>query len=346
MEQRLLPIVVFDKFFIHCWHNSFASIALLNKSYWGWLVKNSYNYMYDSTPELDKFNWKYSWFNCYRTDNVFEELSKTLKIDFYDCYGDIEKLIISNINEDKYIFLLCDNYYLKGHRDYRQTHYQNFLLIYGYNNMKRKYEVLTDYNIKNKLERFQVSYESLLDSKLIVEKRRLKIKEFEKNIAIIEKIDDDIYNNNYELDISDVYKNIVNILETKKIGNTYKGIYAIKKLSHNLMQLFDNSFESNNTLIEGLASSFLMAYFTQIGNLYLDKFLYGKGYIEKAHYETMNEKFKELMKNWNVLEILTIKYMLLPKSDVLIRVKKRLDLVYDKELETLQLFEKILRPLT
>lgn len=337
-----MPIVLFNDFFIHCWHNSFASIALLNQSYWGWAVKNPYNYMYSKTPEVNKFKWIYSWFNCYRSDNVFEELKEVISIHFYEHQGNINQLIINSINENKYVFLLCDSYYLKGHRDYGQTHYQNFILIYGYNHVKGLYEVLTDFRVKNQLERFEVSHKAVLLGKLHAEKRRIKIAEFNQNLAIIKKIDQE---NNiiYQFNLDDIYNNAVKVLETKINGGTCRGIDSIKYLANDLRELVSNPLKSNRLLIEGLASSFLMAYFNQIRNLYLNKLLYEKKYINYDCFTVFNEKYTGLKDNWNIVEALWIKYMLLPQTDILGRVQKRLNLIYEREKEALELFEKSLR---
>ena len=340
MDKKLLDIVIFNKFFVHCWYSTFTDIALLNKSYWGWVVDNSFDYSYNPDGELDTFNWIFSWFYCHRTDNLFEDIAPIIKASFAEHKGKIKDLAISRLEKGEYIFVLCDTYFQPGHYQYKKEHYQHFVLLFGYDDREKVFHAITDWREKNRFEKFVINYNSMEKSKTTTERHKLKNEVFQKNLAIIEVNNFHDKQYDYRFDPQRILKNIKVMIEGSKKGNCYSGLSALRIFSQDLEELFAACKAGNRgTMARGMSSAFQLAYFNQVRNMYLIRYIYKQGCLCIGSYEALKDKIQLLKKKWGILQMLAIKYYIHSQADTLNSITRRLFDTWQEEEHTYLLLE-------
>lgn len=334
-------IFTFNNFFVHCWYNSFASIVCENETYLNWIYKNSFNWVYEEKPKKNLFNWNDSKFYCIRTDNIFEELDKVLEIQSPKLDGDVSKLLESNLIEGKYIFVLCDRFYQSGHFEYNKIHNYHYSLVYGFDSEKRIYHILSDCQVQDQIEKWDISMDSFMQSKIMADNVQLGVKEFEQNIYIIRK-KDNLSQCNYELNVKDIIKNCSDILCKKNENdNVFYGVEAISKLADNVIEIIEREINKER-LIKKLASSFAIAANNEIRNKLLCKVLFNNNVMKEKDYEQLIIKFQKLKEKWDTLYLLVIKLVTLSDMSIANKIKKRLLEMCDLELDANACFREIL----
>jgi len=325
-------IFTFNDFFVHCWYNSFASVVCENETYLNWIYKNSFNWIYEEKSKKNLFNWNNSKFYCIRTDNIFVELDKVLEIQPLKLDGDVSKLIESNLLEGKYIFVLCDRFYQSGHFEFNKIHNYHYSLVYGFDSEKKVYHILSDCQVQDQMEEWDISMDSFIQSKTMADNIQLNVPEFEKNIYIIKKRDN-LTQCNYELNVKDIIKNCSDIL-CKKNGNdnVFYGVEAIRRLADNVIEIVESEMNKEN-LVKKLASSFAIAAQNEIRNTLLCKLLFDNSVISENEYEQLTIKFHKLKEKWDILNLLVIKLITLNDMSITNKIKKRLLEMCDLQLD-------------
>lgn len=77
--------------------------------------------------------------------------------------ADITGYIVENINEDKYVIICMDEYYLSEKPNYRKTHFVHESIIYGYDSVERKF-IGYGFNGERIMDRLVFSYDEVLEA--------------------------------------------------------------------------------------------------------------------------------------------------------------------------------------
>ncbi|MFE9275692.1 hypothetical protein ACQKLN_31075 [Paenibacillus glucanolyticus] len=131
---------------IHCYpiHLHHFSIINKNKKYEPWLYSN---YIQISTPpELPYDRHKIINFFRYDEQEPFyggtSPFMKECKLERIETIDEIVPSFRESINQDKYMNIFVDDYYLPFRRAYRKNHYPHDLFLFGYTDEKRVFHVL------------------------------------------------------------------------------------------------------------------------------------------------------------------------------------------------------------
>jgi len=336
-HRKTLPLRIMNRFLVHCWHNSFASIAVLDPSYWGWFVNNQYNFYYERRPRTTLFNWHQSWLTCQRTDDIFASLSGTLEIEAYYMEGSCINRTREYIESDCYSFILCNRFFQPNHFECGIVHNYHFNLIYGYDSLNKSFQVLSDWRYKDVLEPFVLSYEGLDQSKVAADTVNFGVEEFRNNIITIRRKDVGMQ---YCLDRSSIHHNLTELLNGREDDERVIGIQAIASYVKDLPQLFAELFEVPD-LIKAFLTPTFFAYNGHVRNMYLLHYLLKSKWISSRLYHQLLSSYSVLRDKWQIVMMVILRSQ--NKTLDLESIQRRMAEIYDLEMSAADQFERSLR---
>lgn len=333
--ENVLPVIPYNKVFIHCWYNSFASIVTINDSYQAWIISNNVDFVFNPKCTRNLFNWEYSPLYCRRNDDIIKELKNILNIKFIKTDTDIVDLAIECLKNGKYLFAKFDRFYQQGHLDYYKYHNYHFNLIYGYGDNSDFY-LLSDWKRQDYLDSFKIDCKSFNTSIIKVSQYQSDVVEFNNNLAIIEKKQGSFLD--YKFNIKRIYLNNLSLLNGQEKNDEVNGIQAIKHLYDNL-DVF--AFDMKN--YKKFSSPFYVLAQNEKRNILLMDYLYQNKYISKKCYIIAIELYETLKENWEIISLMFMKYNHCLTDSIVTRIKQRLIKIYDHELKVCELLEQNLR---
>ncbi len=136
--QKKLPITINTGFTTECWTFLRLAAILSDSKNIPWFIENFNNYFVDETYDVLYYEWSSREFLC-----IYDEI---LQFEDISDKKDIVGAVIDAINQDGYVVLYCDRFYIKGSPHYQKEHYPHDLLIYGYDNDSKVFNFI-DINI-------------------------------------------------------------------------------------------------------------------------------------------------------------------------------------------------------
>lgn len=157
--KKLLPIKTFydSEYTIkyECWTAMKLAVALADGRFMPWYIENFIELVMDH-----HFVTMYHEFGSAKSLRLYDE--PLIINEIYE-ESDIIKRVINTINDDGYINLYYDRYYLEACDYYRKTHYTHDALVYGYDEEKKEIYFF-DSEINPKAKPMTIKFEALQEA--------------------------------------------------------------------------------------------------------------------------------------------------------------------------------------
>ncbi|NOU63245.1 hypothetical protein GC096_04200 [Paenibacillus sp. LMG 31461] len=265
----------------------------------------------------------------YHPNNPFLEIEKVR----YSTVTNADRqneFIINSIKCNKYVYLACDEYYLKHRSSYMKIHSWSQLLIYGYDMEKETYNIL-DYT-NGKLSTITCSF-----SEIIIHTNSYV------NIWLLEFNDA-----NYDLDLNLVIQLLEDYIESyesfKRINFLPKPNYSSvfgQRIYDYLVEYYQSHYESDQNYYNILPLQILLEHKKCLHNL--------MNYIEDKNIHTfssnLHKELTEVLNKATIIRNLYIKYLVDKKNrhlrEVIANIQELRKLEYDVLLKFLRELKKI-----
>lgn len=140
--QKVLPVTINTGFTTECWTFLRLAAILSDRKNIPWFVENFNNYFVNDNYDVLYYDWGSREFLCLYDELLeFEDLSDK---------SDIVSAVIDAINQDGYVLLYCDRFYITGSSHYQKEHLPHDLMIHGYDTDARVFHFI-DINIDGRL---------------------------------------------------------------------------------------------------------------------------------------------------------------------------------------------------
>ena len=303
-------------------------VKLNDNVYYDWLFSNHIQLSGDIHDYDCKLRYYYGICKDYHyyTNNYFLDY-QIIDIEEYKNYGiDILNFVKCNLNNNKYIEMWLDYFYVKGRSEYRKEHHAHQFLIYGYDDELEELMILgyTDNGIlklsKMKFTDFiKCGKDSYSTNQMIITGYNQDGRCFELNISHVAKLlKQYLEGYNSSNDISHLFTS-----ESRKFGIkiyneliSEKGLYLLvrdRRISHIL-------YEHKKCMFDRI------------------DFLAAKGYLSESSRKNLSDKMNELLVLTSNIRNFCIKYMVCSKEALIEKIRVKLielrdkDITYTKEL--------------
>ena len=307
--------------YIHIYYGSNQYERWMNMNY----IQLFYNEVDRNSVYLDYFMFprksydaSYQYF-CHFLDTEYMELSGCLEY-----YEDIVHFIRHSIQQNYYVNICIDEFYIPGNTSYQQQHYNHFNLFYGYDDGKQMYYIL-GYNEKGKLVTSTISYQvvnkEVCSNNIVRYKYKANTHEFTfVGSYVIEMIREYLYG----LDSSLRYAGM--------LGNV-KGTFGIKVFD----KLRYTETGRNNLLMDKRISYVLYEHC----RLMKDRLLYcnNKGMIKHTNRKKLFEKCDKMVYDSEILKNMVLKNLL--TGDYEKRILMQVNKLYMDEIDFYYFFLEV-----
>lgn len=323
-----------DKY-LSCLYNDFIQLRCIS-NYRD--VNNDLHFMFQS-PDV------YGGIPCFEF-HVFD------KNDFFKANSDINKHIISIIDEEYYLYALIDEFYIPNSRSYKKRHMLHDILLTGYN-IYENYFYNWGFNCNGTFQKRKVSFSEFYDAlkgQYIPDKYNL--------IILFKKVKAE---KEFALDLEIVKTMLIDYLMSKTYSNIDEMDYALKtnifhgsKAYNNFLSTcFDYRQKLRNNYIYGLrVYDYLSAYLEN--NIVTDirpfhvlwehkacmymrvEYMIKNGFV--LHSNQLLERFKKIEQLSFLVRNLILKYFICKDNNILLKVARLLNEIKVDEENTISGF--------
>lgn len=180
-------------------------VKLNNNTYFDWLFSNYIQLSCDIDDADCKLKYYYGLYKDYRyyMDNYFLNYNK-VNVREYKCLGiSIFDFVKGCLSNRKYVEAFFDQYYIKGQAEYGKQHCYHQFMIYGFDDLEEKFEIL-GYNFNGILEKEFISYEDF--NKCLEE-------DFQENLLVVTEFEPD--SRTFELNVNNLMESIKDYIDGK-----------------------------------------------------------------------------------------------------------------------------------
>lgn len=248
---------------------------------------------------------------------------------------DIVKALIQYLNNNFYVMIEIDMYYVPQSMDYLEDHEWQPILVYGYNSEQELFHVAGFFeeskyhfsNIESEVLReayanlYVVEHERLSESKVSLS--LISIQEFHSYHFNIMALKDQIFDYLYSVaPKSYVFSEILSIRDVTEF--TF-GIAIYELIKRYLIMVKDNELNCDLRLMHTLH---------QHKKLWVDRlaFLYKNGVVGATHINQLHDLAKQLMDKADLLRNYAVKYNLINELTLLNKMTATLSVMYDVDL--------------